>query len=229
MLLSLRIFNTSKNFKNKRIAIVGAADSVFEERNGELIDSFDIVIRINKAAQTWDKENSDYFGSKFTYLFHSFYENNFSGGGKIDFDKFEQMGIEKLVNPNYTLAGLKTHLNFYKRHLKLKRTYILAPSITKSIEREMDSVIPTVGFSAVMAALLSDCEEIYITGFTFFKTPYAKGYRETLMDPEKNKIHLEKQGIHKPDLEFEVFKKHLKLTSCRNVKMDKTLSGLIQY
>jgi hypothetical protein len=229
MLVSLRVFNAKKNFKNKRLAIVGAADSVFEEKNGDIIDSYDIVIRINKAAVTWEREESVYLGTKFTYLFHSFYENNYSGGGKIDFKKFKKIGIEKLVNPNYTLAGLKTHLNFYKRHLKLKRTYILAPSITKSIEREMDGVIPTVGFSALMAALLSDCEEIYITGFTFFKTPYAKGYRETLIDPEKNKKHLEKQGIHNPDLEFEVFKKYSKLTSCTQVKMDKTLNSLIQY
>ena len=74
MVLSVRVFSIKKNFKNKRIAIVGAADSVFDEKNGDFIDSFDIVIRINKAALVWDKEKSDYLGSKFTFLFHSFFE-----------------------------------------------------------------------------------------------------------------------------------------------------------
>jgi hypothetical protein len=228
MLVSLRIFNAKKAFKNKRVAIVGAANSTFDEKGGDFIDSFDIVIRINKAAQTWEKKNSVYLGSKFTYLFHSFYENEFSGGGKIDFEKFERLGIKKLINPNYTNQGLKAHINFYKRHLKVKRTYMLAPRLTKNIKEAIDGYIPTVGFSALMALLLSDCKEIYITGFTFFKSPYAKGYRDNLIDLEKNKAHLEYQGIHKPDLEFIAFKKQLNLTSCRHVKMDKVLAALIK-
>ncbi len=227
MLLSLRIFNSEKYFKNKRIAIVGAADSIFDEKNGDFIDSYDIVIRINKAAQVWEEEKRDYLGSKFTYLFHSFYENSYSGGGPIDFDKFSNMGIEKLINPNYTSTGLKTHLNFYKRHLKSKETFILAPRIAREIRENIPVFVPTVGFSALMAVLMSDCEEIYITGFTFFKTPYAKGYREELTDPKKNEAHLKKQGIHDPDLEFKAFKRQLKLTSCENVKMDRALESLI--
>ena len=95
MLVSLRVFNAKKNFKNKRLAIVGAADSVFEEKNGDIIDSYDIVIRINKAAVTWEREESIYLGTKFTYLFHSFYENNYSGGGKIDFKKFKEVLPQK--------------------------------------------------------------------------------------------------------------------------------------
>ncbi|TDN82167.1 glycosyl transferase family 29 (putative sialyltransferase) [Salegentibacter sp. 24] len=228
MLLSLRIFNIKRNLKNKRVAIVGAANSIFEEQNGGLIDSYDIVIRINKAAQVWEKKKSVYLGTKFTYLFHSFYENDFSGGGEIDFRKFENMGIEKLINPNYSRKGLRTHLNFYKRHLKIKRTYILAPKISKSIEEKLQGYVPTVGFSAVIGVLMSDCKEIYITGFTFFKTPYAQGYRKELTDLSKNNEHLKRQGIHNPDLEFEVFKKQLNLTSCNCIKMDETLNTLIR-
>lgn len=228
MVLSVRVFSIKKNFKNKRIAIVGAADSVFDEKNGDFIDSFDIVIRINKAALVWDKEKSDYLGSKFTFLFHSFFENEYSGGGSVDFEKFKKMGIAKIINPNYTREGLKTHLNFYKRHLRLRRTFILAPKIRATITKELKSYVPTVGFSALMAVLMSDCAEIYITGFTFFKTPYQVGYRRELTDPVKNQRHLEKQGVHNPDLEFEVFKKYLDLTSCENIKIDKALSALIQ-
>ena len=228
MLLSLRIIKIQRHLKNKRVAIVGAADSVFEEKNGDLIDSYDIVVRINKAAQVWEKKKSDYLGSKFTYLFHSFYENNYSGGGEIDFKKFECMGIEKLINPNYTTDGLITHHNFYKRHLRLIRTYILGPKISKSIRKELGGYTPTVGFAALMALLMSDCEEIYITGFTFFKTPYADGYRKEFTDLEENKKHLDKQGLHNPDLEFKAFKSQLKLTPCENVKMDKALWALIQ-
>lgn len=228
MLLSVRVFNGKKHFKNKRIAIVGAADSVFEVKNGGLIDSYDIVIRINKAAITWDGKNSGYLGAKFTYLFHSFYENDFSGGGKIDFQKFQQMGVEKIINPNFSFSGLKTQLNFYKRHLRKKATYILTPKISGLIRKELEGYIPTIGFSALITLLKSNSKEIYITGFTFFKTPYAEGYRKRLTNPEDNKKHLEKQGIHNPDLEFKIFKKYLKLTSCSKVKLDNVLNDLIQ-
>ncbi len=228
MIFSLKIFDPKKEFKNKRIAIIGAADSAFAESNGVLINSYDIVIRINKAPNSWDSEKADYIGSKFTYLFHSFYENNFSGGGPIDWEYFDTLGIEKVINPNCTKKGLYTHLSYYKRHLLFRKTYLLSKENYRVLSNELEGFIPTVGYSALAVVLQSECKEIFITGFTFFKTPYAKGYRKDLEDPETNQKHIENQGLHNPDLEFEAFKKALKLSPCGNIHFDKELQRLLK-
>jgi len=228
MIFSLRMFNPKREFKNKRIAIIGAADSAFVEKNGTFIDGFDIVIRINKAPHAWNKEKIEFIGSKFTYLFHSFYENNYSGGGPIDWEYFDTLGIEKVINPNYSIKGLITHLSYYKRHLLFRKTYMLSKKNYRVLSNELDGFVPTVGYSTLAAVLQSGCEEIFITGFTFFKTPYAKDYREELEDPEANKKHIEDQGLHNPGMEFEAFKNALKNSPCGNIHFDKELRKLLK-
>ncbi|MBZ9631472.1 glycosyltransferase family 29 protein [Salegentibacter sp. LM13S] len=228
MLLSLRIFSIKKNFKNKRVAIVGAADSVFDKKSGGVIDSYDIVIRINKAAQVWDEKQSDYLGTKFTFLFHSFFENNYSGGGPIDLKRFEDLGIQKIIHPNSDIKGLIAHLNFYKRHLKCVKTYIFSPLLYNKITKSLFGFQPTVGFSTVYSVLNTECKEVYLTGFTFFKTPYVQGYRDELGDKKINDEHIRKQGIHNPEMEFKVFKALLQKSKSRKIILDSRLQKLIE-
>jgi len=227
MIRSLKIFKVDETFKNKRIAIIGAADSAFKERNGDYIDSFDIVIRVNKAPYNLDKEKIPFVGSKTNYLFHSFYENNFSGGGSIDWELYNRLDIEKLINPNRSFKGLVTHLNFYKRHLQNKVTYIISRKNYKVITNGLEDYIPTIGFSALMLLLNSDCKELYITGFTFFRTPYAEGYRDELSNMKANKDHINKQGIHNPKLEFKLFQKALYNSNAKNIIFDAELNKII--
>lgn len=228
MLSSLRSFDPKEEFKGKRVAIIGAADSAFKEKKGDFIDGFDIVIRVNKAPHAWDREKAEYIGSKFTHLYHSFFENNFSGGGPIDWEYFHRLGIEKVINPNNTSRGLKAHFNYYKRHLSGEKTYMLNRSRSKYYHHLLNGFIPTVGFSALMSVLNSDCKEIYITGFTFFQTPYAKGYRKKLEDMNANRKHIERQGLHDPDLELQEFIKGFKQRKKKTeVLMDAVLSEIV--
>jgi len=227
MMFSLKFFKAEKEFEDKRIAIVGAADSTFNERNGSYIDSFDIVIRVNKAPYSLDEDKIPFLGSKTNYLFHSFYENNFSGGGPIDWELYNRLGIEKVINPNMTLKGVVTHLNFYKRHLQNKVTYMISRKNYKVITNGLEGYIPTIGFSALMLLLNSDCKELYITGFTFFRTPYAEGYRDELLNMKANIDHISKQGIHNPQLEFKLFKKALYNPKPKKVIFDTELNKII--
>lgn len=228
MLFSVRIFDPVRELKGKRVAIIGAADSVLERARGELIDSYDVVIRINKAAISWESGNQPWLGSKFTYLFHSFYENTFSGGGPVDWDLFRERGIEKLINPNFNLRGLWTHWNFYKRHQKFKKTYLLDFRISRKAYGLLEGWTPTVGFLALVTVLSAPCHSVYITGFTFFRSPYVKGYRDELIRPKKNKAHIEDQGLHHPDLEYEKFKILLGKAPAGNIIFDQSLKKLLK-
>lgn len=226
-MVSVKVFRPEKEFKNKKVAIVGAADSAFEEKKGNYIDSFDIVIRINKAPHSWNKEKAEYIGKKFTYLFHSYYENHYSGGGPMDWQLYKDLGIKKVINPDHSSKGYNTHLNYYKRHLQCRNTYLLARKNYLAIKNHLNGYSPTVGYAALHSVLQSECDEVYITGFTFFTTPYAKGYRKELEDPLVNKQHIYDQGIHNPELELKNLKFHLEHSNCKKIHLDNKLQQLL--
>ncbi|MDT0689835.1 glycosyltransferase family 29 protein [Salegentibacter sp. F188] len=228
MLGSTEIFNPKKEYYGKRVAIVGAAESAFQQRNGSFIDEFDIVVRINKGALVWSKEKAPFIGSKFTYLYHSFYENEFSGGGHINWQYFDELGIQKVINPNFTGKGLQAHFNYFKRNFHNRRTYVLKRKSYKELSTDFKNFIPTVGFSALCSVLQAQCEEVFITGFTFFKTPYADGYRPGLENMEDNKEHLKTQGLHNPDLEFKKFKEVFYQSPSKKIVVDRALSLLME-
>ena len=70
-LSQVETFSPEDFFRDKRIAVIGAADTAFEAENGSFIDSFDIVVRVNKALHTWRPEQEKFIGKKTDVLFHS--------------------------------------------------------------------------------------------------------------------------------------------------------------
>jgi len=229
MLFSTKIFHPEDVFKGKRVAVIGAADSAFEKENGVYIDSFDVIVRVNKAPHSWSPEKAKFIGGRTDVLFHSFYENSDSGGGPIDFELYEQQGIKYIVNPNHNIKGLRTHLNYYKRNLNNNSTYFLARSFSEKITKNLGKWIPTVGFSALHTVLNSKCKEVYITGFTFFKTPYAIDYRNQLTSMEANQKHIKNQGLHNPDLELAQFIKQTESLKNSDIKiiLDSALTNIV--
>ncbi len=229
MLFSTKIFRPEDVFKGKRVAIIGAADSAFEKENGSYIDTFDIIVRVNKAPHSWSPEKAKFIGSRTDVLFHSFYENTDSGGGPINLELYEQQGIKFIVNPYHNIKGLWTHLNYYKRNLDKNSTFILARSFSGKITKNFGKWIPTVGFSALHTVLNSKCSEVYITGFTFFKTPYAVDYRNQLTSMEANQEHIKNQGLHNPDLELEQFILQLESLDNLDIKiiLDPALNNIV--
>jgi hypothetical protein len=225
---NLRFFNPLSVFKNKRIAIIGAANSAFDNKNGQYIDGFDIIIRINKAIVNWDVKNEEYIGRKTNILFHNYYENEDSGGGKLDFSLFKNRGIEYVINPNSNLSSVRLNYNFYKKYLNFNKTHILKPSLYKKMIVPFGVLKPTMGYAALWCVLNSNFKEVFITGFTFFKTPYSKGYRDHLVDMTNNSKHIEDQGIHDPDLEFQEFLKLIKEERNSQVLMDRQLKAIIE-
>lgn len=223
----IRIFNPDKIFKGKRIAIIGAASSAYEKELGKYIDSFDLVIRINKALTTWKKENEAFIGTKTDILFHSFYENNQSGGGPLDFQLYEQRNVQYVVNPNNNSEGWRLNYNFYKKYNLFKITYLLSKAYYQVMAQPFNVLRPTVGYAALYSVLKSPFKEVYITGFTFFKTPYGKGYRDDLVDMEANKRHIKAQGLHDPDIEFREFLRMLETNKGKSIIMDDTLRAIV--
>jgi hypothetical protein len=214
--------------RGKRIAIVGAANSAYNTGKGSYIDGFDFVVRINKApylveSGKWKED----IGSKTDVLFHSFFENQESGGGPMNLGLYDTIGIRYLVNPVSNFAGYRLIFNFYKKYLARRITYSLSQEWFKAIERQLGTFRPTIGFCALSAAVQSDFSELYITGFTFFKTAFGEGYRDQMKESHQVLKFIKDSGLHNPDLEFEEFLKLLDCNKGKNIILDETLKAIV--
>jgi hypothetical protein len=229
LLFCTRKLDINKLFKDKRIAIIGPANSAYNTGAGAYIDSFDYVIRLNKAPRlVREGQFMNDIGKKTDVLFHSFMENEFSGGGPLDFALFDEVGIRYVVNPIPTYIGWRVTLNFYKKYLSSRTVFRLSYKPYKRIQNRIGGYRPTTGLSALFRALESDFSELFITGFTFFKTPYADGYRDAIKESEKAVQYLKSMKIHDPDKEFREFKRLLEENKGKKIVLDDTLQKIIE-
>ena len=227
MLFFTRIFRPEKIFKGKRVAVIGPADSAFDKKNGNFIDGFDYVIRINKAAHSLTASKSEFIGSKTDILFHSFFENKISGGGPLDLYLFNKLNIKYLINPRSNFKSYRRTFNFFRKYKQNHKVFHLSKSLYKNMILPFGELRPTIGYTALYAALNSECEMLFISGFTFFKTPYSGGYRVQLADVNKSLNHLQKEGYHDVELEYSLFKENLKFKKCKTLLLDDKLNEIL--
>lgn len=230
MPFKIRVFNPKKVFLNKRVVVVGPADSAFDKENGKVIDGYDFVVRMNKSLVTWNPNNQQYLGTRTDVLFHNFYENMDSGGGgPLDWNVFKKFGVKYLIQPRFDKEGWQLMFNYFKKYLNVRESiYMFSYKNYKKIVNQFGDYHPTRGFYALNSVLQSSCKEIFITGFTFFKTPYAEGYRDNIRDMKANEKHIQDQGVHNVDLEYNNFLKLLKNTPTQNIKVDEKLYAIIK-
>jgi hypothetical protein len=214
--------------KGKRIAIVGPANSAFGTGRGQYIDGFDFVIRINKAPfQLRDGKFAHDIGTRTDILFHSFFENEFSGGGPLDFELYDSMGIQYVINPIPTFFGKRVTFNFFKKYLLPRSVCTLPTAPYRALVKSFGRFRPTTGFCALHVVLQAEFSELFITGFTFFKTPYGDNYRDSLKDVAVNKKYIQDSAIHNPDVEYEQFKVLLNEAREKTIVTDALLQAIL--
>lgn len=220
-------FNTDI-FAGKRVAVVGPASSAFNTDRGDYIDGFDLVVRMNKspfivAGGLHAKD----IGVKTNVLFHCFHENPVGGGGPIDFALYKRIGVEYVVNPRNEWSGVRNTFNYYKKYLEAQKTYLLPKVLFNEISNSVGAYRPTTGYSALYTLLKSDFKELYVTGFTFFKTAYGQGYRDEMREAPQAQQFIRDVGLHNPDLELQGFKKVLSERHVGNIILDRQLADIV--
>lgn len=229
-ILYVRIFNPVRYFKGKRVAVIGAAASSFDKEHGGYIDDFDFVIRLNKALVTWSPANEKFIGTKADILIHNFYENiDRGGGGQLDFEIFRRFNVRYVIQPRNNTEGLRQVFNFYKKYLKPVTIYLVPKPLYSKLSKLFHPLKPTMGFCALYFTLTSQCKEVFITGITFFKRPYAVGYRDHLLDMDANRRHIEQQRQHDPELEFRLFKSLLLQATSATISVDSELYHILNH
>ena len=132
--------------KNKRVIIVGNNNTVVQENNGDFIDSFDVVVRLNHAVP---QKNL----GKRTDIWAFFYKS-------IDCQYAEY----KKFNPKYILRGC----DLVDSRLKDKFSIVKLPS--DKLKKHFEPNLPSTGMLVTSFFSFYTKTQIYLIGFDFFKT-----------------------------------------------------------
>ena len=98
-------FNLEQFLKGKRVIIVGPAESTMNNKDGIFIDSFDVIVRVNRGIEPTELYK-EYIGSRTDLLYNCLYEHP-DNGGIIDLDYFKW-------NKNMSIVDKEEYLKFEK-------------------------------------------------------------------------------------------------------------------
>jgi len=212
-------------FKGKRVAVIGGADSAYVDKVGDYIDGFDVVIRINNGVGMID-EYKEYVGTKTDFLFHCLFANP-SGVDRnpITLDLWREKNVGLLVSCHNDLISGYGKNNVF-RFLRLSRGGMKYSSVSPELHRQNLEVLkphsPTTGFIVINTIMACEPKELYVTGITFFRTPYFDGYRQDSLEFCFDSF--KKFNTHDPSKEYQLVREIYKKSNGKLIP-DSTLAG----
>jgi hypothetical protein len=165
-----------------RVALVGPAPSIIGSKQGELIDSYDMVVRLNHALPVPSELTED-IGTRTDILYTT---TKIPKTLPEDPQVVLDAGVQALVMPYY-----EKHEAFERHVVKCRKIYAGALPLFIPYSHKDYAVIevqvgarPTIGLSAIIHLLSMNITELYVAGLTFyFKTEgNAGGYYEQYKD-----------------------------------------------
>lgn len=200
--------------REKRVVVVGPAPSIIGTKQHDLIESYDIVTRLNKGFYIPEELRQD-IGSRTDIIYNCLHRKY---GGDLDIDKLK--GHVQWVCCSYPVP--KRVQEFRKKNENRIPFHVVNEDYHRSISQMLDCRLNT-GMSAIIDLLFHDIAELYITGITFFnKTERDKGvYYPQYRKPDKMPSNL----MHKPRWQFDYFKRLYK--NDRRIACDEVLEKLV--
>ena len=177
--------NIENLFKQKRVVIVGPAESTLLNKNGSIIDSYDIIVRVNRGIEPIS-EYSEYIGTRTDVLYNCMLERP-DNGGIINVNELQKNKVAIVIyHPEVSFSGVaynKPPSTAIKPIKKLKDANIENCMIDYNFYNSISDKVkcrPNTGYIAIHHILSFDIKELYITGFTFYMDNFMAGYKEHL-------------------------------------------------
>lgn len=178
----------NKNFleyvKNKKVVIVGPANYILNFNNGDYIDSYDIVVRINRGVELTNIYPNS-LGTKTNILYNCMVESP-DNGGIININFLKKHRLDWICTlPRCNYQGLSKSNRLPKEasvitYIKLKLNFnfhMMSHLLLTNLNKKINSRSNT-GFASIFDILLHDPKEIFITGFSFYLDSFIKKYKE---------------------------------------------------
>lgn len=163
--------------KDKRVIIIGPSPSLEESDKGDWIDSFDVVVRMNKAFPVEEGMESD-IGSRTDIHYHCLCTTEECGGPVFykemkDSNVFVSCPYPKWVEPffNDVVSFERNNINWDLPFHVIDTDYYLGIA-------EMLGTRPNSGTLTILDLLCYDVKELHITGFTWFRDGWRKSYKD---------------------------------------------------
>jgi len=240
--------------KDKKVAIVGPAKSIEGARQGTLIDSYDVVVRVKSVHIPPELE--DDLGTKVDVLYTDdefsndiFPEDDVqkSGDKWTILDKGEVVGPKKIYSAlekkksdlKYICSAYPRGEWFFDRFESALQNFSKNYSVRiiddqPYFEVKQHTNRPNAGFSAIIDLLTAPISELYITGIDFYRSLYRGNYLNSGYTPRTIQKwtwdgvdpKTGKNCGHDPDAQFRYFKYNMYLKDKR-IKVDKFLNKVL--
>jgi hypothetical protein len=214
--------NFSEYVKGKRIAVVGPGPTTQGTNQGNIIDSYDIVMRFNSAVPVPTSAIAD-IGTR-TDILCNCLEGKSESGGNITPMLWKKLGVKWVLSPypkeisyikqNYSLFESKN-----KGQLPVECTDL---NNFEKVRKEIGTR-PNTGFLGIIHLLNFELSELYITGITFGRGGYMRGYKDHISPEQYNR--LSNSDIHQQKPQEDYFRKIYKTTNF--IKVDPFLHKLM--
>jgi len=172
----LDLENYGNFLRGRSVALIGPAPTIAGSNQSEYINSFDVVIRLNKAIPI-PKSIADDTGARCDVLYNCLNKDPESGG-ILNLDQLEKAGIKWVCCPYApTEDGFKRDIEYF---VKINNGRFPFHHIDTKLYLNMQSEVkcrPNTGIGTIVDILNYRISQLYITGFTFFKGGYHKDYR----------------------------------------------------
>lgn len=225
--------NLKTIIKNKRVVIVGPSPSLLEIENGDLIDNYDIVIRIKKGFPIV-KKLIKHLGKKTDILCTHL---------KLTQNNLDYSSLNKLYNSDCRLIYMPYPITiepfnrFYNNFVEYYQEYLLK---TRNLDRKIPiefsnidryllhskkmNTTPTTGIAMILDLLECEFKELFITGFTFRLDGYYHDYKTKEEDKESYIRTFITRNVHNTNYEAHYLKPLL--VNKPNIILDKPLTNI---
>lgn len=179
----------NNKLKNQKVCIVGPSPSLEGSKSKDFIDSFDLVVRVNRGFPVRDNESD--IGSKTHIHYHCLNTDEYSGG-KVFYEDLISQGVT--LSCPYPKNVYPFHIDIEKferqNQERIPYHYIDTDFYLKCAD--LIGTRPNSGITAILDLLCFDLKSLHITGFTFFKDGWRKSYKDTkqVFGEEKGKTIL---------------------------------------
>jgi len=166
--------------EGKTVILVGPAPQIRGSNQQQLIDSHDVVVRLNRALPVPPNLKVD-IGTRTDILYNCFSESVIEPQpNRVEPDLWKAEGVTWVASPypdTYNWSRPLLALFRERNQTAQLPLHVIDAGVYDAMERELQSR-PNTGLAAVADLLSYNIKELKITGITFYKGGYLKEYRD---------------------------------------------------
>jgi hypothetical protein len=206
---------------NKRVIVVGPAAYLNNLNNGEFIDNFDVVVRINRGSLI-KKNMINKIGRRTDIIFSNLNILDNESSQFLDTNFLKNIGV-KLIYCAY--PKIRPFTEDQQKYFSLYGNTFPVETIDTNFYMNINAAVntrPNTGILAILVLLRMNLKNLYVTGFSFYNDGYYNGYNDL-----KNNRSLKKEitRFHNQKSQIEIVKK-IFLNNDR-MFLDKTIISIL--